>query len=76
MSDIEAAFKAIPPVTRGWLVAAMVSTVSVVLKLVNPYSLILDLGLVWSKFQVWRLFTAYTFFGTFSMGFVFQLFIL
>ena len=51
-NSIEEAFRAIPPITRGWLVAALISTVSTVLKCVSPYTLILDLGLVWSKFQV------------------------
>ena len=42
----------------------------------DPFSLILDFNKVWMNFEVWRLFTCFVFFGPFSMGFAFNLYLL
>ena len=77
MSDsIEDRFKAMPPITRGWFVAALLTTVATVLGFASPLQLYLDLDLVVNKFHIWRLVTNFIFFGKFGMPFAFQLYLL
>ena len=76
MSSIEEQFKAMPPITRGWLVAALITTFACVMGLANPGQLYLDWSLVVNSFHLWRLATCFIFFGKPSMGFAFQLWIM
>ena len=69
-------FKSLPVVSRGWFVAALLSTVGFQFGLVNPVSLAFIPSQVIPGMQVWRLFTNFVFFGKFGMGFVFQLYLL
>ena len=41
--------------------------------LINPYYLLLDFNLVFKKFQVWRIITAFLFAGRFSQSFLFTM---
>lgn len=75
-NSIEEWFKELPPISRGWLVSALLSTVAVVLGFASPVQLYLDWTLVINKFQIWRLMTCYIFFGKFGLPFVFQLYFL
>ena len=75
-ASIEEQFKAMPPITRGWFVAAMLTTTAVVLGFATPAQLYLSWDLVISKFHLWRLVTNFIFFGPFGMGFAFQLWIM
>ena len=75
-NSIEEWFKELPPISRGWLVSALLSTVAVVLGFASPVQLYLDWNLVINKFQIWRLMTCYIFFGKFGLPFVFQLYFL
>ena len=74
--SIQEWFEELPPVSRGWLVAALLSTVAVVLGFASPVQLYLDWGLIVNKFQIWRLATCFMFFGKFGLPFVFQLYFL
>ena len=76
MSSIEEQFKAMPPITRGWFVAAMLTTTAVTLGFAEPGKLYLSWPLVINKFELWRLVTNFIFFGPFGMGFAFQLWIM
>eukprot|EP00937_MAST-01D_sp_MAST-1D-sp2_P000295 g295.t1 len=72
--DLQGFFDNIPPVTKFWLIASFLTTLSMQLRVVSIGSLFLDFDAIFSKFQIWRLFTAATFFGKFSFQFLFQLF--
>jgi len=74
--SFEEAFYSVPTITRGYLVIAFMTTACCSLGLLSPMQLYLDFDLVWSKFQVWRLFTCFCFFGKFSFPFAFQLYLL
>ena len=74
--SFEESFYSIPTITRSYLVIAFMTTACCSLGLLSPVQLYLEFGLVWSKFQVWRLFTCFIFFGKFSFPFAFQLYLL
>eukprot|EP00474_Spongospora_subterranea_P010095 CRZ10553.1 hypothetical protein [Spongospora subterranea] len=77
MAEIMNEFRAIPPVTRSYLVAAVVTTTLCSLDIVSPYSLFLSWPAVVKQGQVWRLVTTFLFFGArFSIDFLFHLFFL
>eukprot|EP01029_Cantina_marsupialis_P018175 TRINITY_DN4150_c0_g1_i2.p1 TRINITY_DN4150_c0_g1~~TRINITY_DN4150_c0_g1_i2.p1 ORF type:complete len:205 (-),score=33.94 TRINITY_DN4150_c0_g1_i2:347-961(-) len=69
-------FKALPPVSRGLLVTALVSTVLTSFKIVSPLYLILNYSAVWKEFQIWRLVTNFLWYGNFSMPFLFNIMML
>ena len=46
------------------------------LDLVSPFSLYFNINLVFSKLQIWRLFTNFFFFGALSVDFLFHMFFL
>jgi Derlin-2/3 len=76
MASIEDRFKAMPSITRGWFVAALLTTTAVSLGFADPGKLYLNWSLVINNFEIWRLFTNFIFFGPFGMGFAFQLWIM
>jgi Derlin-2/3 len=76
MSSPEEWFRELPVVTKYYFCAAVLSTMATSFGLLNPYYLILDFNLVFSRFQVWRLLTCFIWFGNFGMPWLFQMFIL
>ena len=68
--------RSLPKITRGYLTAALVTTVSVQLELVTPYLIYLDFDALIGKLEIWRLATNFLFFGKFGLPFVFSLFFL
>jgi len=70
----EAWFKALPTLTRYGLVAIFSTTVLVQLELLNPNLIMFHWPTIYQKLQVWRILTSSLFFGTFSFGFVFQMY--
>ena len=73
---IEGWFKSLPPITRGYLVSALITTFGVTLGFFSIASLFWSAEAVWSRFEVWRIFTCFIFFGKPSFHFVFQLYLL
>jgi len=69
-------YRSLPLITRGYLTAALVTTVLVQLELVHPLLIYLDFDSLTRKFELWRLLTNFVFFGKFGMSFVFSLFFL
>jgi len=77
MSIIEQWIKEIPVITRTYMFAAVITTILCSLDLLSPYSLYYDFSLVFTKFQFWRIFTTFIFFGSrFSFEFIFHMFFL
>mmetsp|Transcript_59070 Transcript_59070/g.101730 ORF Transcript_59070/g.101730 Transcript_59070/m.101730 type:complete len:256 (+) Transcript_59070:76-843(+) len=72
----QAWFYGLPPITRALFVAVLGSTTGSSLGFINPHSLILDWGLIWNKFEIWRLFTNFIFYGPFSFPFLIALYLL
>ncbi|KAF5329160.1 hypothetical protein D9611_013192 [Ephemerocybe angulata] len=69
--QILAELKKIPPVTRVSVVSLVGLTVPVMAKLVNPAYFVYFGPWVWSKFQLWRIPTAF-FVGSTNINFVFE----
>ena len=69
-------YRNLPPITRGYMTACFAATVFAQMELVPPTLIYLDMDLVLSKLELWRLLTNFCFFGTFSMPFVFSMFFL
>ena len=64
-----------PVVSRVYLTAAVLTTAACALDLVSPFSLYFNLSLV-KQGQVWRLFTNFVYFGSFSLDFLFHMYFL
>jgi len=62
----------IPPITRAYTTACILTTTAVQLDIVTPFQLYFNPALV-LKGQIWRLFTNFMFFGTFGFNFLFNM---
>eukprot|EP01006_Ploeotia_vitrea_P025216 TRINITY_DN58066_c0_g1_i1.p1 TRINITY_DN58066_c0_g1~~TRINITY_DN58066_c0_g1_i1.p1 ORF type:complete len:235 (+),score=92.24 TRINITY_DN58066_c0_g1_i1:48-752(+) len=69
-------FKTMPVVTKTYFCLAFGSTLLCTFGVISPMHLYLDFELVWKKFEIWRLFTCFIFFGKFSLPFLFSMLIL
>lgn len=63
----------IPPVTRAYTTACVLTTVAVQLELVTPFQLYFNPDLILRSYQVWRLVTNFMFFGTIGFNFLFNM---
>ena len=66
----------VPPITRAYISGAILITALCSLEIVSPFSLYINLHLVIFKWQLWRLFTNFFFFGPLSIDFLFHMFFL
>ena len=69
-------FNSVPKITRTWFVLALGTTIFTEVGSINPYSLIFLPENILYKFEVWRLFTPFIFFGGFGFPFAMQLYFL
>ena len=67
------AYYEMPPVTRAYTTACVLTTLSVQLDLMSPFQLYFNPILVWKNYQIWRLLTTFLFFGTFGFNFFFNM---
>jgi len=72
----EAWYKNLPILTKVWFTAAVAVTVLMTVGVLNPMVILLHWPTIWSKLQVWRLFTNVFFFGEFGMAWVMQMYLL
>lgn len=63
----------IPIITRSYTTACVLTTVAVQLDLITPFQLYFNPEIVIKKYQIWRLFTTFLFFGTFGFNFLFNI---
>ncbi|KAK9455604.1 Derlin, partial [Dipodascopsis uninucleata] len=74
----EAWFFEVPPVTRYWTAAAVVTSLLVQCEILSPYQLFFSFRTVFEKHQVsliyWRFLTTFLYFGPLSLDFIFQIF--
>lgn len=73
MTSVDTWFYSLPPVTRYYLAANAITTVVVSLKVISVYSVIFNPILIKSDFEIWRFFTSFCFFGTFSFNWLFSM---
>lgn len=67
------AYMSMPPVTRFYTTACVLTTLAVHLELVSPFQLYFNPNLIFKKFQFWRLITTFLFHGPFSFNFMFNI---
>ncbi|KAF5356588.1 hypothetical protein D9758_008296 [Tetrapyrgos nigripes] len=75
MDTILAEIRKIPPVTRFVCISVVGLTLSTMLQLVSPYTLLYVPKLVWGKWQVWRLWSSF-FLGSGGLTLIFQVMML
>ncbi|XP_048199538.1 derlin-3 isoform X1 [Perognathus longimembris pacificus] len=68
-----AEFLQVPAVTRAYTAACVLTTAAVQLEILSPFQLYFNPRLVFQKFQVWRLFTNFLFFGPLGFSFFFNM---
>jgi len=76
MSLIEEWYKSMPPVTRTYITLAVLTTAAVGLDQISPYKLYINWDSVVRLRQFWRLATAFLYFGSFGLDFLFHMFFL
>nr|BAH71073.1 ACYPI002031 [Acyrthosiphon pisum] len=62
-----------PPVTRAYTTACVITTLAVQLDVVSPFQLYFNPLLILKQFQVWRLITTFLFFGNIGFNFLFNM---
>jgi len=70
---IQQEYMQIPPVTRAYTTACVLTTVAVQLEIVTPFQLYFNPDLIFFHFQIWRLVTNFLFFGTIGFNFLFNM---
>mmetsp|Transcript_35906 Transcript_35906/g.112319 ORF Transcript_35906/g.112319 Transcript_35906/m.112319 type:complete len:239 (+) Transcript_35906:379-1095(+) len=74
--SFETWYKEIPIVTRCYLTISVLTTAACYFDLISPFSLYLNYRLIFEKYEVWRVFTNFFFFGMPSLDFVFHMYFL
>jgi Derlin-2/3 len=69
-------FKNLTPIAKTWLSLAVIATAGTGFGLIPIEYIYFSVPLVLRKFQIWRLITNFLYFGKFSIGWFFQMFIL
>ncbi len=67
------AYLEMPPVTRAYTTACVMTTLAVQLDVVSPFQLYYNPMLIWKQWQFWRTITTFLFFGTFGFNFFFNI---
>ncbi|KAG7163749.1 Derlin-2-like [Homarus americanus] len=62
-----------PPVTRAYTTACVITTILVQLDIVSPFQLYFNPILILRHYQLWRLVTTFLFFGTIGFNFLFNM---
>lgn len=70
---IRQAYLEMPPVTRVYTTACVITTISVQLDILSPFQLYFNPILIIKQYQLWRLITTFLFFGTFGFNFFFNM---
>ncbi|CAL1540594.1 unnamed protein product [Lymnaea stagnalis] len=62
-----------PPVTRAYTTACVLTTLAVQLDLINPFQIYFNPELIFQKYQLWRLVTSFLYFGPIGFNFLFNI---
>ncbi|EEH22189.2 hypothetical protein PABG_04400 [Paracoccidioides brasiliensis Pb03] len=73
---LEQWFYEMPPCTRWWTVATVVTSILVQCDVVTPFQLFYSFRSVYIKSQYWRLVTTFIYFGPLSLDLIFHVFFL
>lgn len=70
--SLDAWYSALPPVSKVILTSAFCMAIATTTGLAMGSTFVLDWGLVWGRFQLWRVVSCFMFLGPFSMPFLFN----
>ena len=62
--NIEEWYKQMPVITRSYLTLSFLTTAGCALDVISPFSVYFNARLIFYKFELWRLFTNFFFFGS------------
>eukprot|EP00897_Mesotaenium_endlicherianum_P010138 jgi/Mesen1/9152/ME000587S08645 len=74
--SLEDWYKQMPIITRSYLTLSFLTTAGCALEVISPLSVYFNAKLIFQKFQIWRLFTNFFFFGNIGLDFLFHMFFL
>ena len=63
----------IPPISRAYTTACILTTAAVQLELITPFQLYFNPELIFKQFQIWKLITNFLFFGPVGFNFLFNM---
>ncbi|KJH46398.1 Hsp90 protein [Dictyocaulus viviparus] len=73
MQNLIDVYMEMPPVTRAYATACILSTLAVQLDFITPFHLYFNWELIIKQYQFWRLVTSFCFFGSFGFSFMFNM---
>ncbi|KAL3068332.1 hypothetical protein niasHT_030623 [Heterodera trifolii] len=73
MQSVIQAYADMPPVTRAYVTACVVTTLAVHLELVTPFHLYFNWHLIIREWQFWRLLTSFCYLGSVGFSFLFNI---
>ncbi|KAH9503873.1 Derlin-2 [Bulinus truncatus] len=62
-----------PPVTRAFTTACVLTTLAVQLDLISPFQIYFNPELIFKHYQIWRLVTSFLYFGPIGFNFLFNM---
>ncbi|RWS08241.1 derlin-2-like protein [Dinothrombium tinctorium] len=73
MNNFQQDYMQIPPITRAYTTACVLTTLAVQLDIVSPFQLYFNPAAIFHRYEIWRLFTSFLFFGSVGFNFLFNL---
>eukprot|EP00270_Netrium_digitus_P009844 TRINITY_DN3019_c0_g1_i1.p1 TRINITY_DN3019_c0_g1~~TRINITY_DN3019_c0_g1_i1.p1 ORF type:complete len:246 (+),score=62.82 TRINITY_DN3019_c0_g1_i1:214-951(+) len=74
--NFEEWYKQIPVITRSYVTISILTTGACALDIISPLTVYFNSRLIFKKYQLWRLFTNFFFFGNLGLDFFFHIFFL
>ncbi|KAK6024633.1 Hsp90 protein [Ostertagia ostertagi] len=73
MQNLVDVYMDMPPITRAYTTACILTTMAVQLDFITPFHLYFNWDLIVKRYQFWRLITSFCFFGSFGFSFLFNM---
>ena len=74
--SVEEWYRELPPITRSYVTLSLLTTAGCAMDVVSPFNVYFNAKLIFTRWQLWRLFTNFFFFGSLGLDFVFHIFFL
>eukprot|EP00951_Prasinocladus_malaysianus_P013907 scaffold105803_cov37-Prasinocladus_malaysianus.AAC.1 len=74
--SVEEWYKELPPITRSYVTLSFLTTAGCAMDIISPFNVYFNAKLIFTRWQLWRLFTNFFFFGSLGLDFVFHIFFL
>eukprot|EP01100_Stratorugosa_tubuloviscum_P009720 TRINITY_DN4089_c0_g1_i3.p1 TRINITY_DN4089_c0_g1~~TRINITY_DN4089_c0_g1_i3.p1 ORF type:complete len:121 (+),score=34.69 TRINITY_DN4089_c0_g1_i3:59-421(+) len=74
MAAVEEWYKSLPIVTKTFMTACIATSGAVYFEFTTPFALYLNFDAIFYKYEIWRLFTNFLFFGPIGLNFCLHMF--